>query len=162
MTPKQQRFVDEYLVDLNATQAAIRAGYSERTAYSQGQRLLKNVEVAVALREAMEARAKRVRADADQVLAWIQELASSDLGDAVEWGPDGVILKDSAELPPAVRRAVSEVSEGPSGIKIKLHHKTPSLQMLGKHLGLLTDRLDITSNGKSLNLLIQPVRPEAA
>ena len=45
MTPKQQRFIDEYLIDLNATQAAIRAGYSEKTAYSMGSRLLKNVEI---------------------------------------------------------------------------------------------------------------------
>ena len=52
MTPKQERFVQEYLVDMNATQAAIRAGYSAKTAYSQGQRLLKNVEARQAIQEA--------------------------------------------------------------------------------------------------------------
>ncbi|NCC69717.1 MAG: terminase small subunit, partial [Clostridia bacterium] len=54
LTPKQQAFVQEYLCDLNATQAAIRAGYSERTAGSQGERMLKNVEIQIALAEAQQ------------------------------------------------------------------------------------------------------------
>ena len=57
LTPKQARFVEEYLVDLNATQAAIRAGYSAKTAYSQGQRLLSHVEVRRAIQKAQDARA---------------------------------------------------------------------------------------------------------
>ena len=68
MTPKQEAFVREYLIDLNATQAAIRAGYSEATAYSQGQRLLKNVEVASALTEAKDERADKCDIDALWVL----------------------------------------------------------------------------------------------
>lgn len=68
MTPKQEQFVREYLIDLNATQAAIRAGYSERTAYSAGQRLLKNVEVAAALVDAKADRAEAVGIDAQYVL----------------------------------------------------------------------------------------------
>ncbi len=59
LTPKQARFVEEYLIDLNATAAAKRAGYSERTAYAQGQRLLKHVEIAAAIRKAQEARSER-------------------------------------------------------------------------------------------------------
>ncbi len=69
LTAKQARFVDEYLIDLNATQAAIRAGYSEKTAYSQGQRLLKVVEVATAIEDAKVARA----ADTGVNAAWIVE-----------------------------------------------------------------------------------------
>lgn len=68
MTPKQQAFVQEYLIDLNATQAAIRAGYSEATAYSQGQRLLKNVGVASAVAEAQSERAEKCGIDAQWVL----------------------------------------------------------------------------------------------
>lgn len=68
MTPKQEAFVREYLIDLNATQAAIRAGYSEATAYSQGQRMLKNVEVASALAEATAERAEKCDIDALWVL----------------------------------------------------------------------------------------------
>ena len=68
MTPKQGAFVREYLIDLNATQAAIRAGYSEATAYSQGQRLLKNVEVQRAVEEATTERADKCEIDALWVL----------------------------------------------------------------------------------------------
>lgn len=57
LTEKQQRFVEEYMIDLNATQAAIRAGYSEKTAYSQGQRLLKNVEILARIKELREQQA---------------------------------------------------------------------------------------------------------
>jgi phage terminase small subunit len=74
MTPKQEAFVREYLIDLNATQAAIRAGYSEATAYSQGQRMLKNVEVAAALTEAKEQRAEKCDIDALWVLREAKDL----------------------------------------------------------------------------------------
>lgn len=68
LTPKQERFVSEYLLDLNATQAAIRAGYSERTANEQGARLLAKVSVAAAIAEAQAARSERTKIDADYVL----------------------------------------------------------------------------------------------
>lgn len=69
MTTKQQRFVEEYLVDLNATQAAIRAGYSAKTAYSQGQRLLKDVEVKRAIEVGMGERSNRTGITADEVVS---------------------------------------------------------------------------------------------
>jgi phage terminase small subunit len=69
MTPKQTRFVEEYLVDLNATQAAIRAGYSERTAYSQGQRLLKNVEITDAIAAKRAAVSEQTQITVQQVVA---------------------------------------------------------------------------------------------
>ena len=68
MKPKQKTFVDEYLLDLNATRAAIRAGYSPRTAEQQGYRLLRNVQVAKAVKAAQLARADRTRKDSDWVL----------------------------------------------------------------------------------------------
>lgn len=68
LTPKQQAFVDEYLVDLNATQAAIRAGYSVKTAHEQASRLLANVKVAEAVVDAKNARSERTKIDADWVL----------------------------------------------------------------------------------------------
>ena len=76
LTPKQTAFVQEYLLDLNATQAAIRAGYSTRTAYSQGQRLLKNVEIQAAVTAAQEARSERVKLDQDDVLTGLHKEAT--------------------------------------------------------------------------------------
>src|SRR5690606_37899496 len=69
LTPKQQRFVEEYLVDLNATQAAIRAGYSEKTAHSQGPRLLENVEISKAVAAAFASRSERVQVTQDWVIS---------------------------------------------------------------------------------------------
>ena len=68
LTAKQERFVEEYLVDLNATQAAVRAGYSAATAYSNGHQCLKKTEIAVALRDARRERAQRLKLTADDVL----------------------------------------------------------------------------------------------
>lgn len=76
MTPKQELFIKEYLVDLNATQAAIRCGYSEKTAYSQGQRLLKDVEIGKAVQKAMDERAEKVGISAAKVLENIERIAT--------------------------------------------------------------------------------------
>lgn len=72
LTPKQSLFVKEYLVDLNATQAAIRAGYSEKTAYSQGERLLRNVEVAAAIKIELDKRMNKVDISVEYVLTTIK------------------------------------------------------------------------------------------
>jgi len=77
MTPRQQRFVDEYLLELNATQAAIRAGYSVRTAEQQGApRLLGNVEIAAAVRTTQQARSDRVQITHDDVLRGLRREAT--------------------------------------------------------------------------------------
>ena len=71
---KQEMFVKEYLVDKNATQAAIRCGYSEKTAYSQGQRLLKHVEVSKAISDGLEKLSEKLNIDAEYVLSGIKEV----------------------------------------------------------------------------------------
>lgn len=71
LNDKQQRFCDEYLIDLNATQAAIRAGYSQKTAYSQGQRLLKHAEAKIYIEARMAEKEKELIADQDEVLKYL-------------------------------------------------------------------------------------------
>ena len=78
MTPKQQLFVDEYLIDLNATQAAIRAGYSTRTAAETGYENLRKPHIAAAIRVATKARSERLEITADQVLQAIAKIAFAD------------------------------------------------------------------------------------
>ncbi|MDR0439469.1 MAG: terminase small subunit [Candidatus Accumulibacter sp.] len=75
LTPKQQRFVDEYLIDLNATQAAIRAGYSEKTANEQGPRMLVKVSIQKAIGKAREVQSARINRTADAVLKDIHDTA---------------------------------------------------------------------------------------
>lgn len=85
LTPKQARFVEEYLVDLNATQSAIRAGYSAKTAGQAGERLLRNVEIAAALQEAQAKRSERTEITQDMVLQRWWQLANVDMNDLVEY-----------------------------------------------------------------------------
>jgi len=82
LTPKQEIFVQEYLVDLNATAAAKRAGYSEKTAYSMGQRLLKNVEIQKAVQEANASRQRRTEITQDYVIGELAKIAGKEASDA--------------------------------------------------------------------------------
>lgn len=93
MTAKQARFVQEYLVDLNAAAAARRAGYSEKTARAQGQKLLTKADIQTAIHDAMQARSRRLCIDQDYVLEKLREIAEKDASDA----PDSE-LKYSAKL----------------------------------------------------------------
>lgn len=145
LTLKQLRFCEEYIVDLNATQAAIRAGYSKKTAYSQGQRLLKNVEVQKKIQQLYGKRAKRTQISADRVLTECVRIALSDVGDA--FNPNGE-LKPIHDIPEDVRRAISsfQVIELFSGTttkvhigylkKVKLCSKDKNIEVLFKHLGM--------------------------
>lgn len=111
ITPKQQRFVDEYIIDLNATQAAIRAKYSSKTAASQGERLLRNVEVQQAIQKAQANRSERTGIEADDVLRKWWELANVDVNELVEyrrencrkcWGEDHLYQWTESEFEQAV------------------------------------------------------------
>lgn len=141
LTPKQKRFVQEYLIDLNATQAAIRAGYSPRTANEQGARLLAKASVQSALQEAMKRREKRTEVTADRVVQELAKIAFADLKDFVEFGPDGVRIKNSKEVDGTVLAEVSETTFKDSTTRtVKLHPKIKALELLGKHLGMFIEK----------------------
>lgn len=157
LTAKQQRFVDEYLIDLNATQAATRAGYSRKTANEQGSRLLANVSVSAAIRQGMNARSGRVEITQDMVLKELAKIGFSDIRKVVRWGETqirmidgdeecaedmvayhGLALIDSTEIDEATAGAIAEVSQGRDGLKVKLHDKKGALVDIGRHLGMFS------------------------
>lgn len=139
LTPKQHQFVLEYLIDLNATQAAKRAGYSAKTANEQGARLLANVSVRSAIEKAQIARGARLQATADDVLREITRLAMFDPAQF----KDVKSPEDVANLPEDVRRAIVGWSWDKNGrFTIKLV-KEGALEMLGRHHGLFKDKLSI-------------------
>ncbi|KAA8689576.1 Terminase small subunit [Pseudomonas caricapapayae] len=157
LTAKQQRFVDEYLIDLNATQAATRAGYSKKTANEQGSRLLANVSVSAAIRQGMNARSGRVEITQDMVLKELAKIGFSDIRKVVRWGetqvrmvdgeddgPEdmvpyhGLALIDSTEIDDNTAGAIAEVSQGRDGLKVKLHDKKGALVDIGRHLGMFS------------------------
>jgi len=148
ITPKQQRFVDEYLVDLNATQAAIRAGYSAKTAEQQGPRLLGNVGVQAAIVDRQKALQKSTQITQKNVIDELAKIAFGDRRNLMKWGPSGVTLVDSTQISPDDAAAVCEVSEtinlNGGSLKLKTHDKVKALELLGKHLGLFTDKVEIT------------------
>lgn len=84
LTAKQKMFVQEYLVDLNATQAALRAGYSKKTAFSIGNENLKKPEIQVAIQKAMQKREKRVEINQDYVIGKLLEITEKDASDMPE------------------------------------------------------------------------------
>lgn len=136
----QRFFVREYLVDLNATRAAIRAGYSEKTARQAGSELLSNPNVQVAIQLAMQERAERTGITAERVLKEVALLSFSRMNKFAKWGPTGVAPIDSDTLSDEDTACVSEVSETKTkeggSIKFKLHDKNSALDKLGRHLGL--------------------------
>jgi phage terminase small subunit len=175
LTPKQQRFVQEYLVDLNGKQAAIRAGYSPATAENQASRLLSKDKVAAAVAEAKKTVAERLGITAERVLTEYARLAFLDIRKAFDI--DGN-LKPIHELDDATAAAITglevevkrllggsddEFEPQPHGgalkrqhadlstrlHKIKLADKKGALDSLAKHLGLLSDA---QQNNLTLNL----------
>ena len=140
LTPKQSRFVEEYLIDMNATQAAIRAGYSAKTANEQAARLLANVSISDAVRLAMQSRSERTNITADRVLQEFARIGFSDMRRFTTWGPSGVSLIASSTLDPDDARCVAEVSqtvtEVGGALRFKLHDKVAALTQMAKHLGI--------------------------
>jgi phage terminase small subunit len=149
---KQIRFIEEYMKDLNASQAALRAGYSPKTAHAQGCALLKNPKVAHELKIRTNARSKSNEITADRVLKELARLGFSDMRNLSKWGPGGVLLKDSTKLDDDSAAAVAEVSQAETrqgkNVKIKLHDKPQALDKLARHLGLFRDTLHINGEIK--------------
>lgn len=148
LTPKQRRFVEEYLVDLNATQAAIRAGYSAKDADVQGPRLLGKVGIAEAIKAGQAARSERTQITQDRVLQEYARIAFSNMKEFAEFGPDGVKLKDLDGMDDDAARCIAEVSEttsqGGGSIKFKLHDKKGALDSIARHLGMFVEKHEHT------------------
>ncbi len=126
LTPKQRRFVDEYLVDLNARQAAIRARYSERTAQEQGSRLLSKAKVQTAVAKAMAERSRRTKITSDYVLAGLQEIAERTM-----------------QRVPVLDRLGKETGQW----TFKAGAATRAFELMGKHLGMFVDRHEHSGPG---------------
>lgn len=159
LTDKQKRFVAEYLVDLNATQAAIRTGYSRKTARQQGQRLLTNADILAAVREAQDERAERTRVDADKVVKELAKLGFSDMREVASWDENGVRWRHSGELTNEAAASIKDVTvhrevrrdkNGDEIItlntKLVLHDKKGALELLGRHLGMFKDNLNLNTD----------------
>lgn len=150
MTEKQKIFADEYLIDLNATRA-YRVAYpnvkKDDTAAAAAARMLRNVKVAEYIQERMQERQQRTEVTQDRV---VQELAAIAFAKATDYvmiksnGPAAVVMmRPTADLTDEQVRAIAGIKEGANGIEIKLNDKEKALELLGRHLGMWNDKLEV-------------------
>lgn len=171
LTAKQKAFVAEYLIDLNATQAAIRAGYSERTAEQMAYKLVQKSSVQEAIQEAMKNREQRTQITQDKVLNELAKIAfanGTDFAslmtglkkekvwndetqeyDEVEVEKQFVQFVDTNTLPPEKKAAVAAIKETRYGIVVESHDKVKALELIGKHLGMFKDKLELSGEVKT-------------
>lgn len=148
MTKKQKRFVEEYLIDLNATQAAIRAGYSPETAYSIGSENLKKPEIRACIEKAMAERSKRTGVNQDRIIMELAKIGFLNPKDLVNF--DEATIKEDATKEDLAAIASIRVKRFPTkdgeGIEreIKMHDKTKTLELLGRHLGMFKDKVEVS------------------
>jgi phage terminase small subunit len=154
LTPKQASFVSEYLIDKNATQAAIRAGYSAKTADVQGPRLLGNVSVSQAIAQGIS---KQLEANGITAERTLREIARLGFSDMRKFFADSGSLKaihtlgdDEAACLASVEVTKKNLTAGDGEIdtvlKVKVWDKPRSLEMLAKHFALLTERIEHSGN----------------
>lgn len=136
LNERQRCFVQEYLVDLNATQAAIRAGYSRKTARSLGQRLLTKADIQEAIQTAQDERSRRTGITQDRVLEELAAIGFAKATDYAEAAGDTATIRPTGELTPKQAAAIAGLEAGKYGVKLKLHDKVRALELLGRHLGM--------------------------
>ncbi len=150
LSPKHQQFVAEYLVDMNATEAAIRSGYSRKTARAQGCRLLTDVDIQAAVKAGQSAKLTKTGVTAERVMLELQRLAFSDLRQLFtpegELKPMRDLTDDQAATVASLEVLKKNVAAGDGHIdtihKLKVWDKLKALEMLSKHFGLLIERVD--------------------
>lgn len=143
LSAKQKLFVEEYLIDLNATEAALRAGYSKRSAGAIGAENLKKPQIAEAIDAAIAKRVEQIEITQDAVVQELALIAFSNIANIASWGPKGVVVRESEKLPDAVLSAVAQLSETATGVTLRMHDKLAALTNLGRHLGMFREKVDI-------------------
>lgn len=167
MTKKQKRFVEEYLIDLNATQAAIRAGYSPDSAKEIGSENLTKPDIAKAVDQAIAERSRRTGVNADRVVRELAKIAFVNAGEVVDL--DTALLMDKiSDDDMAAIQSVKVKTFGEDGVEreVKLADKLKALELLGKHLGLFKDKVEINGNVKadmsSLSSILEEIKGEGS
>ena len=149
MNAKQKRFCAEYLVDLNATQAAIRSGYSPASAGSIGYELLKKPDIRARIDKGVAEQARRTGINADRVLRELGRIAFVSAPDLIDM--DSATLRDgaSADDRAAIASVKVKTIPGPMGDgierEIRLADKLKALELIGKHLGMFTDKVELNA-----------------
>lgn len=146
MTKKQKRFVEEYLIDLNATQAAIRAGYSPHTAKDIGCENLAKPNIAAAISQAMAERSRRTGINQDRVLQELARIGFAKITDVVD-PKTAKIRPDASDDDLACIQSIKiKPNEFGTEREVRLYDKKSALVDLGKHLGLFKDKVELNGD----------------
>jgi len=146
LSPKQRKFVENYLESMNAAEAARRAGYS--FPHENSPSVLASPAVRAALEERMTERRARYPLLGERVIEELCRIAFSDPRELMRWGPAGLELRPSDELSPEQAASVAELTEGRGGLlRLKKHDKLKALELLGRHLGMFADRIHAELSG---------------
>ncbi len=140
LTSKQQIFVDEYLKDLCGKQAAIRAGYSPKTAEVIAHQLLKKTSVSAAVELAISLRQKRTVISQDMVIQELASVAFARISDVVEIEKGQIKIRNSSGIHGENFSGVRALNQSSNGITISMHDKLSALKLLGAHLGLFAEK----------------------
>ena len=163
MTKKQKRFIEEYLIDLNATQAAIRAGYSPDTAKSIGSENLTKPDIQARIAKAMAERSRRTGVNADRVVMELAKIAFVNASDVID-AETATLKPDAAPEDTAAIQSVKVKTFGEDGLEreIKMADKLKALELLRKHLGMFKDKVELSGSLETektkLDDLIQQMR----
>ena len=164
MTEKQKIFADEYLIDLNATRA-YKVAYpkvkKDKTAAQAGSRMLRNVKVERYIQERMQARQERTEITQDRVLEELAAIAFARTTDYAEVKDGRVLLKNTENLNEQQIRAIAGIKDGKYGIEIKLNDKEKAQELLGRHLGMFKDNVEVSGledEKKKLADILQQLR----
>lgn len=164
MTKKQKKFIEEYLIDLNATQAAIRAGYSPDTAGSIGSENLKKPEIRVRIEKAMAERSKRTGINQDRIIEELAKIALLNPKNLINF-EEATVKEEATEEDLAaissVRVKCFPTKDG-EGIEreIKMYDKAKALELLGRHLGMFKDKVEVSGleeEKKKLDDILQQI-----
>lgn len=158
LTAKQKIFADEYLIDLNATRA-YKVAYpkikKDETARANSSRMLTNANVASYIEKRMKDREKRTEITQDMVLKELAKIGFADVTDFVTIEDKGVYkavqVKTTDEMPGDKLGAIAGIKEGANGIEIKLNDKGKALELIGRHLGMFKDKLEVSGEVKTNN-----------
>ena len=170
LTAKQKRFCDEYLIDLNATQAAIKAGYSEKTAYRTGADNLRKPQIEEYIEKRQKELSRSTEITQERVIKELALIAFSNNADyahvvekKMKAEVDGALVdvldEDgkpvmyrtvepvlTEELTEEQKRALAVIKKGRDGLEVKSCDKVKALELLGKHLGIFTDKIEANVN----------------
>ena len=155
LTPKQSRFIDEYLIDLNGTQAAIRAGYSVKVAREQAKENLTKPYIKDEVDKQIKDRQNRTQVTQDMVIEELKKVGFSDITNYIKYNKEGIEIIGTSSIDKEYTSVISSASEtitkdGKRSLQFKLHDKIKSLELLGRHLAMFTDKHDLSSKDGSM------------